>query len=342
MSAQEKDPLDVILNSNDEDAGDTGNSTTPELSPGLLNTASTNKIFELFQNFMSSQGHVVENTATTSAGSSSTPDNTNIRTEPVPGNVGDTPKDKFTEDLEQDYKKVILKGPPIDQRLASIFQDLAWGIFKQEKWDQVANDTLPPENIDSLEVTKVNKEVWSKISHSTKSFDLTFQKLQDLILKSFCITSTVANELYLARSGSKEDLVGAVNSAVRKCADTAMLLGKLNYDLLACRREMIIPELNSSYRQLTFVQGDHPKLLFGDDLPKAIKDISETNKVGQAIKKHIFSPVNHTASYHSQPSNFSPRGKNSFLHRGRGKRGRIRPQSFRNNPYQNNRGSYRH
>ena len=83
----------------------------------------------------------------------------------------------------------------------------------------------------------------------------------------------MANELYGARSSSREELIEINSKAIKKCADTAMLLGKLNYDLLACRRELIIPELNSSYRQLTFVQGDHPKLVFGDDLPKAIKDI---------------------------------------------------------------------
>ena len=97
-----------------------------------------------------------------------------------------------------------------------------------------------------------------------------------------------------------------------------MLLGKLNYDLLACRRELIIPELNSSYRQLTFVQGDHPKLLFGDDLPKAIKDISVANKVGQALKKQNFVPMNHTPSNQFQSQNFSPKEK-PLLHRGRGK-----------------------
>ena len=173
-----------------------------------------------------------------------------------------------------------------------MFQDLVWGIFKQEKWDQVISGTIPPENLESLDVTKVNKEVWLKISHGTKSFDLSFQKLQDLILKSICITSNLANELYGARSSSREELIEINSKAIKKCADTAMLLGKLNYDLLACRRELIIPELNSSYRQLTFVQGDHPKLLFGDDLPKAIKDFSKTNKVGQALKKQNFIPMN--------------------------------------------------
>ena len=117
-----------------------------------------------------------------------------------------------------------------------------------------------------------------------------------------------------------------------------MLLGKLNYDLLACRRELTIPELKSSYRQPRFVQGDHPKLLFGDDKPKSIKDISETNQVRQA---HCI-PMNHTPSDQFQPQNFCPRGK-PFLHRGRGKKGRIRQsQSYRNYPYQNNKGSQRH
>ena len=74
-----------------------------------------------------------------------------------------------------------------------MFQDLAWGIFKQEKWDQVISGIILPENFELLDVTKINKEVWLKISHGTKSFDLSFQKLQDLILKSVCITSNLAN-----------------------------------------------------------------------------------------------------------------------------------------------------
>ena len=43
-----------------------------------------------------------------------------------------------------------------------------------------------------------------------------------------------------------------------------------------------MPELNYSYRQLP---GVHPKLLFGDNVPKQVKDISETNKVGFAISR---------------------------------------------------------
>ena len=128
----------------------------------------------------------------------------------------------------------------------------------------------------------------------------------------------MVNELYGVRSSSREELIEINSKAIKKCVDTAMLLGKLNYDLLACRRELIIPELNSSYRQLTFVQGNHPKLLFGDDLRK---DISESNKIGQALKKQHFC-VNEPHSIKPiQPQNFSPRGSLFYTNAGAKKEG---------------------
>ena len=62
-----------------------------------------------------------------------------------------------------------------------------------------------------------------------------------------------------------------------------MVWGKIIQDILNLRREKIAPELNPNYKQLTFKTEDHPKILFGDDLPKTIKYISETNKVGQSL-----------------------------------------------------------
>ena len=48
-------------------------------------------------------------------------------------------------------------------------------------------ETFPPENIEGLEVNKVNIEVWKKISHSTEHIgysDIRFRNLQNLILKN--------------------------------------------------------------------------------------------------------------------------------------------------------------
>ena len=42
---------------------------------------------------------------------------------------------------------------------------------------------FPPENIEGLEVKKVNIEVWRKISHNTKHSDIRFKNLQTWFLK---------------------------------------------------------------------------------------------------------------------------------------------------------------
>ena len=70
---------------------------------------------------------------------------------------------------------------------------------------------------------------------------------------------------------------------LKRCADSALLLGKANLSILDLRRQKIYPELNYNYRQLSFPTEVHSKCFFGDDLPKALKEIAEINKVGQTL-----------------------------------------------------------
>ena len=175
------------------------------------------------------------------------------------------------------------EGTPIHKKLEKILQDLLWGLFKKEKLEKVVMDTLPRENLENLERTLVNPEIWRKISHKTKSIDLRLQEIQKLVLKSGIIVAKLMNLLYEAKQNQEASMLEVTKSGISLCADTAMLIGQTNFEILNFRKAKIMPKLNYSYRQLSFNQGDHPKLLFGDNLPKQIKDISETNKVGFAI-----------------------------------------------------------
>ena len=58
--------------------------------------------------------------------------------------------------------------------------------------------------------------------------------------------------------------------------------------MLTLRRDSVTLELNIAYKHLSLRQGEHPKLLFGDDLTRSIKEIKETNKVGQCLSKKNF------------------------------------------------------
>ena len=120
------------------------------------------------------------------------------------------------------------------------------------------------------------------------------------------------------------------------CADTAMLIQQTNFEILNFRRAKIMPELNYNYRQLSFDQEDHPKLLFGENLPKQIKYISETNKVAFAISKNSFTPCSTTSiSTHKSPQNkIQPF---FFLYGGRrASRGRPQYMQSQSHPYHQN------
>lgn len=44
------------------------------------------------------------------------------------------------------------------------------------------------------------------------------------------------------------------------------MLEKINYDFLSQMKKSVTLELTLAYKDLPFLQGEHPKLLFGDDL----------------------------------------------------------------------------
>ena len=108
--------------------------------------------------------------------------------------------------------------------------------------------------------------------------------MQALLQKSFAVIANIADDLYKNRTEKDEKVISqTIKDSIRKCADAAVFLVKINQDILNLRREKIVPELNQNYKQLTLKTEDHPKLLLGDDLPKTITDISETTKVGQSL-----------------------------------------------------------
>ena len=211
-------------------------------------------------------------------------------------------------------------------------------------------ENFPPESIEGLEVSKVNIEVWRKIFHSTKHSDIRFQNLQNMILKNQSINCFLLESLHKGTKFTDPlELLELVKVSLKKCADSAMILGKLDQNLLTLRRDSITPELNIACKNLSFSEGEHPKLLFGDDLPRSIKQITETNKVGQFFSKKHFqsSPSGSNISLNPNTAGRNS-GNKSILYGGRSQREKFKPnyqQSNRKNShpyhYKNNRG-YRH
>ena len=116
-------------------------------------------------------------------------------------------------------------------------------------------DTLTPQNLENLERTLVNPEIWRKISHKTKSVDLRLQEIQKLVLKSGIIVAKIMNLLYEAKQNQEASMLEVTKSGIRLCADTAMLIGQTNIEILSFRRAKIMPELRYRHSQLSFNKG---------------------------------------------------------------------------------------
>ena len=136
--------------------------------------------------------------------------------------------------------------------------------------------------------------------------------MQALVQKSFAVIPNMADDLYKNRTEKK-----TIKDSIRKCASAAVFLGKISQDILNLRREKIAPELNQNYKKLTFKTENHPKHLFRDDLPKTIKDISETNQIGQSLTQR-YQPT-------LKQETFTKTGK-SFLFKSQGYHQRGRPR----------------
>ena len=67
--------------------------------------------------------------------------------------------------------------------------------------------------------------------------------------------------------------------------DGVLLVTNANIELNLRRREALKPELYTSYRYLCAPSNPTTTELFGDDLPKGVKDISDTNRITSKLSK---------------------------------------------------------
>ena len=147
-------------------------------------------------------------------------------------------------DITQEFEFEEEKGPPVHLKLHKIMQDLIWGIFKKDKLESVIEKNLPPKHSENLDPTKVNPEVWNKISHKTKSIDIRQQHIQSYILKGLIVATKNVDKIFQAKKNKETDWLEIAKNCIKLSADTAMILDKENYELLSLRRAQIMPELN--------------------------------------------------------------------------------------------------
>lgn len=147
----------------------------------------------------------------------------------------------------------------------------------ETKLNELKKQYIPPSNCEGLSETRVNFNIWNNLGETARSNDLKLQKVQKYLVKGMTAVVTVIDSLIKdGSSSSKEDNIG-------KLMDAVILLANANTEVNLRRRERLKPELHPSYRHLCNPSNTITSQLFGDDLPKAVKDIAEANRVSSKI-----------------------------------------------------------
>ena len=101
---------------------------------------------------------------------------------------------------------------------------------------------------------------------------------KSLVRGATAVVSVVNNLITASGMPSK-------NEVVNNLMDGVLLLANANMELNVRRREALRPELHTSYRYLCAPSNPISSELFGDDLPKAVKDITDTNRITSKLQQ---------------------------------------------------------
>ena len=170
-------------------------------------------------------------------------------------------------------------GPAIDGDLASLVDKIMREKANEDKITDLKKQHETPENCTTLSETKVNQGAWNNLDESARSTDLKFPKVQKTLVKGIVIIVTEVNKL-MGNSGPQN-----VDDTVGSLKDGVLLLANANQELNYRRRELMRPQINTNYRHLCSPSNPVTSLLFGNDLPKAVKDVTDINRLSSKLTK---------------------------------------------------------
>ena len=157
---------------------------------------------------------------------------------------------------------------------------------------------LRPENCDFLKAPRVNPELWDDLQDRTKSRECSFQSFQKNLIKGITPEMQLASKVVDAKK-SKEDTI-SLNDVYDLTVDALTYLGNSVYEF---------SEFAPAYKSLCHESQPITTMLFGEELPQSIRNISQVKRMAAKSIGHDQRKVNSSSSTYT---NFrSPRPNTS-------------------------------
>lgn len=207
----------------------------------------------------------------------------------------------LVDSLTQAFTTSKVTSPAIEGKIAELIDNMLIGGLSAETVKERVEKHPPPENCKFLAVTMVNEEIWDLLPRKSRAVDLAFQRVQEPLLQGISALTKLAGKLVNdINDGKTPDTRQMLDHVM----DSVAMLGNTNWKLNMKRRELIKPELNPPYTRLCKEDLTMSTKLFGDDLSKHLKDMSEAKKAGQQMQKP-YSNSSNRGAVHSQKRHFN-------------------------------------
>lgn len=200
-------------------------------------------------------------------------------------------------------------GPDVSEVIAQRVNDAVSKKPLEAKFKELQDQYKTPKNCHLLCVPKVNLELWHDLARHSKTKDLGLQEIQKNLVKSAQPMIKILDAVLKCQTEKKPIEACDILTPI---ADAVTFLGHASYLTSLKRREFLKPDITQPYQSVCSKSNPVSTFLFGDELPKQVKEIGEVNKIA---KKTMHRP--NTASTFKRQSDYkSGSGHNRYNQRG--------------------------
>ena len=165
-------------------------------------------------------------------------------------------------------------GPEVAEKVATAVNTGFRNLAPEDKIKELSKEYKTPSNCLGLQVPRVNEELWAKLKKATRARDVQLQNIQGNAMRAAIPLTKILEKS--ATTPEMKEVKSHVLASFKLLAHTA---AQASFK----RRELIVYDLPSEYKGLASKAVPITENLFGDDLPKRIKELSDTQKVTASL-----------------------------------------------------------
>ena len=172
-------------------------------------------------------------------------------------------------------------GDPVLQNLADRVVKYWQADLKKSETHKVLQDKYKtPSNCSSITAPLINEVIYYNLSGYTKRIDHEMVEIQKDIITA--ANSMIQISQSVLEADKKSTMVDS-KEIVKKCFDAITMLGTAHAKLNNKRKHAISSSLDPEIKDVCSSRHTVTGYLFGDDLPKAIKDAKEVSKLTKSV-----------------------------------------------------------